>query len=264
MIGVLELHGAGLVLIDVLVVVHRLADAVQFAIQPLLDLRPGLDVPELPELELQFEVHASRHERIAAGLVHRADPVDVELLGDLAETTLVQVVDLTLDLLAVVEVPKVPLEALEELVLLRRQVGPHQLPQQVAKVDAAVERDPVVAPVHAQAARDQVFSQQGMWNAICLVLVEIKSRLTQHRHRVIDRHLFAFVEKQVELPGDDWLASLGEDAGGRVPVAIGHRDADLDQLQVVAVGLDHVVLELVFRIRRHIDRARVLSVLCAC
>ena len=127
-VDVLDLIGATLVVLHVRVVIDRVADAEQFTIQSLFDLALAVEVPQLLELALQVEEDAGRDERIATGLMHSANAVYIELLGDFSETT-AQIVDIAFNFLAVVEIAEEPLEALQELVLLVRQVVVEQLAQ---------------------------------------------------------------------------------------------------------------------------------------
>jgi hypothetical protein len=69
------------------------------------------------------------------------------------------------------------------------------------------------------------------------VLLEHQPTVLEQVHRILHTLLILFVELQIELP------RLGF-ALGELPELIGERNADLDKFEVVAVGFDHLVLEV--------------------
>ena len=182
-VDVLDLVGATPVILHVRVIVDGVGDAEDFTVQSLLDLSLAVAIPQLLELALQVEEDASRDEGIATGLMHCTNAVHVELLGDFSETTR-QIVDIAFNFLAVVVVAEEPLEALQELVLLVRQVVVEQVAQQIAEIDAAVEREPVGAPIHAQAGLNEVLREQMVRDTVRLVALELQALLAQHGHRI--------------------------------------------------------------------------------
>ena len=143
---------------------------------------------------------------------------------------------------------------------------PLELSKQVAKINTSVESDPMVFSVKNKAWSDQVLGEYLVWNSFILVPFKLKSRLSEQVHWFNHALLLTvlkllkwlvyllFFIMEIELPGESFSTR-------HFTVLVAEGDTHLDESQMVAISLDHLVLKFSSCVGRHIHCSRVLRVL---
>jgi len=251
-------------------VLVRHAEAVQHA--EVLGVVDDVVKVQLPQLE----EGGARQERVAAGLVLRADALDVEVVGEVVEAAL-EVLAALHHVLDVVDARKVRVHEVEEALLVGRQRRAREDLEQVGKVVARVEAEPLDAVVEHEARRHEQLAERVDVDAALVVLLEVDAAAAQQVYRVRRAHVLSGgpppppppvsptrqceenqddqddqddvldIELKVELP----RADAGSQGAGRVR----EREAELDDVEHVDVDAQRLVV-VVARALEGADRPR--------
>ncbi|GIX60999.1 peptidyl-tRNA hydrolase, PTH1 family [Babesia caballi] len=175
----------------------------------------------------ELEERATGHQAVAASLVLRPDPLDVQMLRYALQAAATRQLyrPLVKQELDIVQRGEKVVEQLEEV---RLHVG---------KVVAAVEAHPDDVLVHDEAGRDDELPEVRDVNPLALVLVEVDSALFQQLNGVVGIHVALQVELEVKLPRRYPV--------GRLPVGVRKGEPQLDELEEVHIALDGLVVVVV-------------------